>query len=83
MPDQPAPRGICQLPGADPDWWFSGDHLTRSRAIDLCGTCILAIACLQTALAATPPVEGIWAGTTPRQRKVMKIVERAEAGQAA
>jgi WhiB family transcriptional regulator, redox-sensing transcriptional regulator len=50
-------------------WWFPEDYKDEDavRATAICRACPVAHACLDHALRISP-VEGIWAGTTPRQR---------------
>lgn len=63
-------HGVCK--DVDPEIFFSEDKVARGQARTLCGTCPQWVnaACLEHALTAPEP-HGIWAGTTPHQRKRM------------
>jgi WhiB family redox-sensing transcriptional regulator len=66
----PDGRGACQ--DADPELFFPstygpGSAAQVAAARGVCGRCDFARACLRAALD-QPGVDGIWAGTTPRQR---------------
>lgn len=57
----------------DPAVWFpeKGESNTAAKAI--CHRCDLEAACLTTALA-DPELEGIWGGTTHRERQTMRAL---------
>lgn len=55
----------------DPDAFNPVKGGSSSRARTVCGQCDVAVQCLDYALQ-TGPVQGIWAGTTERERRVMK-----------
>lgn len=61
-------RGACQ--GLDPAVFFpdEGDEVAASVAISVCDTCDVRIACLEHALASREK-EGVWGGTTERERR--------------
>ena len=61
-------RGACQ--GLDPAVFFpeEGDDDMADVAISVCGTCDVRIACLEHALACREK-EGVWGGTTERERR--------------
>lgn len=61
-------KGACQ--GLDPAVFFpdEGDEETVAIAIAVCGTCDVRIACLEHALASREK-EGVWGGTTERERR--------------
>jgi WhiB family transcriptional regulator, redox-sensing transcriptional regulator len=48
----------------------SRENVTAARAV--CGECLVADQCLEWALAQDNNLEGVWAGTTQRQRKDMR-----------
>lgn len=63
-------EGRCTSAG-DPDAWFpsAGQHGAATRAaVRICQQCPVAAACLNYALD-RPGLQGIWAGTTERQRR--------------
>lgn len=61
-------RGACQ--GLDPAVFFpdEGDEESAGIAIAVCDTCDVRIACLEHALASREK-EGVWGGTTERERR--------------
>jgi WhiB family redox-sensing transcriptional regulator len=61
-------KGACQ--GLDPAVFFpdEGDEVAALVAISVCGTCDVRIACLEHALASREK-EGVWGGTTERERR--------------
>lgn len=61
-------KGACQ--GLDPAVFFpdEGDEVSAEVAIAVCGTCDVRIACLEHALASREK-EGVWGGTTERERR--------------
>lgn len=63
---------LCAVQG-DKAWWFPDDYKSEdaARAIATCRACPVADVCLDHALR-IGPVEGVWAGTTPRQRVRMR-----------
>ena len=63
--------------GADPEIFFPGTNHKPTEALDLCHTCPHQQACLDFALD-TEQMFGIWAGTTPDDRRAM-IRRRAAA----
>jgi WhiB family redox-sensing transcriptional regulator len=69
---------------ADPDAWFPQRGGTTATARRICGACPVRAQCLDYALSGADTwhgiSSGIWGGTTPRQRAV---VRRARAGKAA
>ena len=58
----------------DPELFFVADwksaHKEREVAKSICASCPSATACFEYAL--THNVEGVWAGTTTRERKIMR-----------
>jgi WhiB family redox-sensing transcriptional regulator len=65
-------RSKCS--GADPDFFFPGQHESHlvEAAKRFCSTCPVRGACLRYALACSPAVEGIWGGTSRRERIKIK-----------
>lgn len=64
-------RAACR--NEDPELFFpvgSGEHAKRQaeRAGRVCRSCPVLMACLNYALS-TNPSDGVWAGTTPQQRR--------------
>lgn len=60
--------GLCQQ--VDPDLFFPEGHGSTRDAKRVCAVCPAQDPCLEYAL--THKVDGIWAGTTPSQRRQMK-----------
>lgn len=60
---------------SDPELWFPEKGGTSSAAIDTCRQCPVATQCLEFALAhertSMVNVDGVWGGTTAKQRKTM------------
>ena len=54
----------------DPELWFSDTPTGRRIAINLCNQCPFQAECLTYALHWS--VDGIWGGTTPKQRKQLR-----------
>jgi hypothetical protein len=48
----------------------SQENVSAARAV--CGECLVAGECLELALAQHSNLEGVWAGTTPSQRRAMR-----------
>ena len=73
------PGAVCQ--DEDPAIWFplrySRTALAEARQV--CDLCPIAAECLEYALA-EPDLDGIWAGTTPSERKAMRGEELDEWG---
>lgn len=61
---------LCAQDFVDPDWWFAPPGEERATARMYCAICLAASDCLRLALA-LHPVEGMWAGTTVRERDVV------------
>jgi len=61
-------KGACQ--GLDPSVFFpdEGDDEQVGIAVAVCDTCDVRIACLEHALASREK-EGVWGGTTERERR--------------
>ena len=61
-------KGACQ--GLDPAVFFpdEGDEELAATAIAVCSTCDVRVACLEHALASREK-EGVWGGTTERERR--------------
>ncbi len=77
---------VASQDGADPGWRAAGRCLSvdpgtffpdppelAERAVRVCHGCPVAGPCLATALATAEP-EGIWGGTTPHERRAMRVV---------
>lgn len=70
-----ADHAVCR--GTEPTLWFStGTVPTEAR--DLCSTCPVRQSCLDYAL--TWKLDGVWAGTSKRQRDRMRSRQRKEKG---
>jgi WhiB family redox-sensing transcriptional regulator len=57
--------------GAGVKAFFSGTHVDIQRARGVCRECPVQAPCLQYALG-DPDLEGVWAGTTAKERRVMR-----------
>ena len=70
MPHDIRVNGSCGSAGVDPDFFFSDDEAEISLAKAVCFDCPVRSQCLDRAL----QVEefGVWGGTTPEERDVMR-----------
>jgi WhiB family redox-sensing transcriptional regulator len=81
--EDPLPkRTACQ--DADSELFFPesyGDKHARqiAKAKGVCGRCDLAKACLRYALDLGPDLDGIWGGTTPKEREDLLLIRKAAA----
>ena len=70
-----------------PDWWnqaacrrqpievfFPPDARSSRAAKAICATCAVRMECLDYAIAADPPLKGIFGGTTEQERRSMRCV---------
>lgn len=55
----------------DTELFFPKQGETKPAAVELCRRCPVRWDCLQYALAVSPPVYGIWGGTTETERRRM------------
>ena len=55
----------------DPDLWFPEKGQGNTAAKAICHRCDIETACLAIALA-DPEIEGIWGGTSQRERQVLR-----------
>ena len=73
--DRPEPgwraRGLCLR--HDPEVFFPGTLEDPTPAVAICGGCPVRGACLATALD-IGECDGVWGGTTPRERRAMRQV---------
>src|SRR5205823_5895212 len=79
-------EGACR--GWDPDLWFPEKHERDERgrerlvvdviALDRCAVCPVAEPCLTYAV--EHDVEGVWAGTTPAQRRELRRLHGLQVG---
>lgn len=63
-----SPTGKC-VDSFDPDLWFSGSKGDQTLAIRLCNACPIQAQCLEEGLDFD---SGIWGGTTPEERSVLR-----------
>ncbi len=65
-----AQQALCAQAG--PDTWFpdKGQHDLARAAKKVCARCPVRIPCLEHALTIREP-NGIWGGTTPRERRAL------------
>lgn len=59
-------RGACN--GLSPDIFFPDSEEASEEAIAICTSCPVRVACLEHALASREK-EGVWGGTTARERR--------------
>jgi len=52
-------------------WWFAGGNREIAQAKEICSGCSVQVECLEFALA-RPDLTGIWAGTTPSERGMLR-----------
>jgi len=73
LPDPGRWRERAECRGVDPATFYPQqyDVVSRAAAQVICGRCEVAEECLSTAVANRERL-GIWAGTTPNQRKAMR-----------
>lgn len=70
-------NGACRQTGV-PTWMFFpglGDSTTLQKALGVCATCRVTTQCLNYAL--TNNTEGVWGGTTGRERQLMRRQRKA------
>jgi WhiB family redox-sensing transcriptional regulator len=89
----PAVTAVLQRPGAwtelalcaqaDPDAWFPDKGGSTAAARRICRACPVRVPCLDYALSGADTwggiSTGIWGGTTPRQRAVLRRARKAAA----
>ncbi len=83
LPTPPAwvADGLCAQ--TDPELFFSsGKGSSAATAKRICATCPVLDACREYAIA-LPDLEGIWGGTTERQRARARVARRKATGDAA
>jgi hypothetical protein len=68
-------RGVCQT--VDPETFFPVPMAPVDDAVDLCGRCPVAGACLAWALS-VGDCHGVWGATTARERRAMLVAWRTE-----
>jgi WhiB family redox-sensing transcriptional regulator len=68
-------KGVCQT--VDPETFFPVPMAPADVAINLCGGCPVAGACLAWALS-VGDCHGVWGGTTARERRAMLVAWRTE-----
>ena len=68
--DYPLMDGSQVCASVDPELWFSDTPTGRRTATNLCKQCPFQAECLEYALHWS--VFGIWGGTTPKQRQVIR-----------
>lgn len=78
LPIEPAPNYAPLTPEegdlalcaqADPEEWFPGKGGSVRMAKRICGACDVQARCLSAALGAPEEVDGVWGGTSVRQRR--------------
>lgn len=72
---------------SDPDAWFPDTGVNAAAALRVCARCPVRVQCLELALSGADTWRGIstgiWGGTTPGQRRVLRRQRRAAAAAAA
>ena len=66
-------KGVCQT--VDPETFFPVPMAPADGAVELCGKCPVAGACLAWSLS-VGECHGVWGGTTARERRAMLIAWR-------
>jgi WhiB family redox-sensing transcriptional regulator len=73
-------RAACRTPGMDPELFFpasdSPPPAQLSAARNICARCPVRAHCLEWALRTGEPA-GIWAGTTPAERRFLRLQPRS------
>lgn len=72
-------RDKAACAGMDPNYWFPetvGHSPAHKRAIDICRSCEVQLACLRTAIENNEH-HGIWGGMTSQQRTELRRNRRA------
>jgi WhiB family transcriptional regulator, redox-sensing transcriptional regulator len=73
----------AQCAQADPDAWFPGKGETAAVAKRICAACPVRAQCLDYALSGADTwggiATGIWGGTTPRERTLLRRSRKAAA----
>ncbi len=81
LPGQWAEQGLCGQ--ADPDAWFPERGSGAAMARRICGHCPVRTECLDYALSGADTWNGlstgIWGGTTPRERSLLRRQRKADA----
>lgn len=74
-------RAACRAPGVDPELFFpptdTPPAAQLSAARQICGSCPVRAECLRWALRTGEPA-GIWAGTTPAERRLLRQTGRSQ-----
>jgi WhiB family transcriptional regulator, redox-sensing transcriptional regulator len=70
-------QAACARPGVDPDLFYPdpGQRTKVAHARRICARCPVQAPCLEEALA-TPWLDGVWAGTTSRDREHIRAQRR-------
>jgi WhiB family redox-sensing transcriptional regulator len=89
LPIEPAPNYAPLTPEesdlalcaqADPEEWFPGKGGSVRMAKRICGRCDVQARCLSAALGAPEEMDGVWGGTSVRQRRpYWQAVQQAQA----
>jgi hypothetical protein len=62
-------RALCRLPECSPELWFPEGNDPTGLAVLVCHHCPVIDQCRDFALAQGGELQGIWAGTTQRERR--------------
>ncbi len=71
--------GRCTAPDVDPEMFFSFYGARDDEAREVCRHCMVRGACLTEALRCGPGLQGVWAGTTQRERKKLLKARKLQA----
>ncbi len=74
---EPAWRGRGRCQSVDPETFFPAPSEPADAALALCRSCDVQGACLAWALEAGD-CNGVWGGTTPRERRAMLVAWRSD-----
>jgi WhiB family redox-sensing transcriptional regulator len=81
IPESWAEQALCGQ--ADPDAWFPEQGRTAAIARRICAACPVRANCLDYALSGADTwggiTTGIWGGTTPRERAVLRRARKVAA----
>lgn len=78
LPIEPSPnyapltrqeRALALCAQADPEEWFPGKGGSTRVPKSICGACEIQARCLASALGYPDEVDGVWGGTSVRQRR--------------
>ncbi len=69
-------RDLAKCRGVDPDIFYPVSEQEAAAALAICAECSVRAVCLEHALALEER-DGVWGGTTPRQRREFRRAQTA------